>query len=580
MAADWQPVQNRIVSRWTQDVSSQNPLPEYPRPQLVRNTWKNLNGLWNYAVCENTANKPDQFDGKILVPYPIESALSGVAKAVGPDQILWYQRSFNIPEEWAGKQILLNFGAVDWEAKVWINGTLAGSHRGGYDAFSINITDYLNDNKEQEIVVSVYDPTDKGTQPRGKQVAKPRTIWYTAVTGIWQTVWIEPVEPVHIERLKMTPNIDDETLAVQIINEQKNDDCRVVIDVFENDKKLSQAEGTIGESIKIPVKDPKLWTPDSPFLYDIKIKIKDGKGNVCDQITSYFGMRKISMHKDEKGVNRLFLNNKCLFQFGLLDQGWWPDGLYTAPTDEALRYDIEATKKMGFNLARKHVKIEPARWYYWCDKLGLLIWQDMPSGDKYIKPDEADIVRGKESAQQFRYELKEMIDGFYNHPCIVMWVPFNEGWGQFETENITQWIKEYDPSRLVNNTSGWSDRFVGDVCDLHRYPGPDMPPLEEKRAAILGEFGGLGLPMEGHLWQADKNWGYKGYANQEELLTAYKDLIIKLQDLVDKGLAAAIYTQTTDVEIEVNGMMTYDREIIKLDLEKLNKLNAQVYSEK
>ena len=542
---------------------------------MERADWVNLNGLWDYAISPRQADKPAKFTGKILVPFPIESALSGVQESVGDKNRLWYRRTFEIPENWAGKQILLNFGAVDWDTTVWVNNHEVGSHRGGYDPFTFNITPTLNKTGRQEIVVAVWDPINAGYQPRGKQVSNPRGIWYTSVTGIWQIVWLEPVNQVHIESLKITPDIDAGKVAITV--NAPGDLTGVNFNALVKPPGVANISATSNKiNLELKIPDARLWSPDTPFLYDLAVTLKKGN-QTLDEVNSYFGMRKIAVKKDEAGINRLFLNNEVLFQFGPLDQGWWPDGLYTAPTDEALRYDIEVLKKLGCNMLRKHVKIEPQRLYYWCDKLGLLVWQDMPSGDRYIGRNDPDIQRTAQSAWQFDTELKSMIDTFYNHPCIVTWVPFNEGWGQFDTERITSWIKGYDPSRLVINTSGWADRGVGDIMDIHRYPGPGMAPLEEKRAVVLGEFGGLGLPLAGHTWQDKENWGYRSYETREELTAAYVELLSNVYPLIGQGLAAAVYTQTTDVEIEVNGLMTYDRAIIKMDQEKARAANLKLY---
>jgi hypothetical protein len=543
---------------------------------MARKKWENLNGLWDYAIVHKDEQQPEAFDGQILVPFPIESALSGVMKTVGQDNRLWYRRTFRVPRTWKDRRILLHFGAADFETTVWINETKIGAHQGGYNPFSFDITDALNGTSEQEIVVSVWDPTDAGTQPRGKQVSKPRRIWYTAVTGIWQTVWVEPVPEVYIKWIKITPNVDNKSVAVTVAC---SDPAGYKVEVEAKDWWFTKAKnkGNAGEEIVLNIKKPKLWSPDSPFLYDLKVTLKNSKGKKVDTVSSYFGMRKIEVRKDENGINRLLLNNKPLFQFGPLDQGWWPDGLYTAPSDAALRYDIDILKKLGCNMLRKHVKIEPARFYYWCDKLGLMVWQDMPSGDKYIYDNDPDIERSSESARQFVTELKTMITTFYNHPSIVMWVPYNEGWGQWDTKRIVDLIKNLDPTRLVNNASGWTDRGVGDVHDIHSYPGPAAPPLEEDRAVVLGEFGGLGLPIEGHTWQEEKSWSYQDYETREELTEAYVELIDKLRLRIGEGLSAAVYTQTTDVEIEVNGLMTYDREIIKVDVKKAAEANKRLY---
>ncbi|PYJ01653.1 MAG: hypothetical protein DME25_17695 [Verrucomicrobia bacterium] len=572
-AAAWQPASGPLKTRWAKDVSPERAHPEYPRPQLVRKEWLNLNGLWDLSITSKDATKPGPFDNQILVPFPVESALSGVMKPVGENERLWYRRAFEIPASWLGRRVLLHFGAVDFEASIWVNGKSIGQHRGGYDAFNFDITDSLNPSTPNEVVVAVSDPTDAGTQPRGKQVRKPHGIWYTSTSGIWQTVWLEPVNSAHITALKITPDVDNSAVTIRPLLTPTMAGFSVEAAIYDGAKQVYEASVSPGGQMTLPVKNAKLWSPENPHLYDVVVRLNLGSRTI-DRVESYFGMRKISLGKDEKGFTRLCLNNKPYFQFGPLDQGFWPDGLYTAPTDEALRYDIEMTKKLGLNLARKHVKIEPDRWYYWCDKLGLLVWQDMPSGDQYIKGDQPDITRSPESASEFETELRALVEGRSNHPCIVMWVPYNEGWGQWDTPRVVDFIKKLDPTRLVDNTSGWTDRRVGDVNDLHKYPGPDAPAPEEKRAIVLGEFGGLGLPVRGHTWQSEKNWGYRSFTNSEALTAAYLDLVAKLFPLVEsKGLSAAVYTQTTDVEIEVNGLMTYDRELVKMDLRKVAAAN-------
>jgi len=575
--AKYKPADGPLLTRWAKDVSAENALPEYPRPQMVRTEWLNLNGLWDYAIKPKDQPQPAEFDGQILVPYPVESALSGVMKPVGPENRLWYRRTFEIPKKWENKRVLLHFGAVDWDATVWVNGKKLGSHRGGYDPFTFDVTEVLKEGAKQEIVVSVWDPTDTGWQARGKQVKKPGGIMYTAVTGIWQTVWLEPVPQTYIESIVIVPDIDkgEVRITANVVGGSTGSGlaAKVAGKGF-----AGAAASSAGNKLTIKMLDARLWSPEAPYLYDATVSVGSDDEPI-DSVKSYFGMRKISLGRDEGGILRLCLNNKPLFQYGPLDQGWWPDGLYTAPTDEALRYDIEVLKKLGCNMLRKHVKVEPDRLYYWCDKLGLMVWQDMPSGDKFIGGNDPDIQRSPESAAQFEAELKAMISTFYNHPCIVMWVAYNEGWGQWDTPRIVNLIKELDPTRLVNNASGWSDRGVGDVHDIHSYPGPAAPPVEEKRAAVLGEFGGLGLPVEGHTWQAEKNWGYRSYTNADELTDAYIALIKKLHPMTgQQGLCAAVYTQTTDVEVEVNGMMTYDRAIVKVDAERVAAANKALYT--
>jgi hypothetical protein len=562
-ADQWKPAEGPLTTPWTKDVAPERALPEYPRPQLVRDPWVNLNGLWDYAIRPQSDEQPENWDGKILVPFAVESSLSGVKKPVSPDERLWYRRTFEQPELPEEGRLLLHFGAVDWKCEVWINGKSVGEHTGGYDPFTFDITDALRGG-DNEIVLAVEDPTDGGSQPRGKQVRKPGGIWYTAVTGIWQTVWLEPVPRDYVKSLKITPYVDRGKASVVVDAPEKS---RVRIKLLDGDKEIAAAEGQAAQPLELAIENAKLWSPDAPHLYDLEVQLYDGDRRV-DSVKSYFGMRKIEVVRDERGVNRLMLNGAPLFQYGPLDQGWWPDGLYTAPTDEALRYDIEMTKKLGMNMARKHVKVEPDRWYYWCDKLGLLVWQDMPSGN---------LDRDDASRENYRLELKAMIDALNNHPSIVMWVPFNEGWGQHDTESVAAWVKQYDATRLVNEASGWHDRGSGDVSDMHSYPGPGMRSVEGKRAVVLGEFGGLGMPVAGHTWQDEKNWGYVSYKTPEELTDAYLNLLKALRPLIAEGLSAAVYTQTTDVEIEVNGLMTYDRQQVKMDQERIAAAARELY---
>jgi len=565
-AADWRPAENTLTTPWTKDVSPANAHPQHPEPQLVRDTWSNLNGMWDYAIRGQDEPRPEAFDGKILVPYPVESALSGVKKAVRPEDRLWYRRTFSKPEYAQGKRLLLHFQAVDWHAQAWLNGKLLGEHRGGYDPFTFEITDALADAAEQELVVSVWDPTDKGPQPRGKQVLNPGGIFYTAVTGIWQTVWLEAVPPTYVQALQLVPDVDAGELRVTV---SASGPAKVWARAMDGGREVAKTEGQSGETLRLKIDNARLWSPDSPFLYDLRVGLDGG-----DEVASYFGMRKIEVKKDEAGVNRLFLNNQVLFQIGPLDQGWWPDGLYTAATDEALRFDVEMTRKLGFNLARKHVKIEPPRWYYHCDQLGLLVWQDMPSGGG---PGEKLSDGTKFPRSQFELELRRMIDANRNHPCIVMWVPFNEGWGQHDTPEIVASVQKYDPTRPVNEASGWTDKGSGDVKDVHNYPGPGTPPLEDKRVAVLGEFGGLGIPIPGHLWWDKKNWGYRNFQDLKDIQFAYDGLIRRLRPLIGKGLSAAVYTQTSDCEGEVNGLMTYDRKVVKFDVEHMARLHAPLF---
>jgi len=559
----WKPAPAPLMTPWAKDVTPDNVWPEYPRPQMVRSQWQNLNGLWDYAICPKEQEKPSAWDGKILVPFCVESALSGVGKAVQPTERLWYRRTFEKPKVAADQRVLLHFGAVDWETTVWVNGQEVGRHTGGYDPFTFDITSALRDG-ENEIVLAVWDPTDTGWQPRGKQVLNPKGIWYTAVTGIWQTVWLEVVPSQYIASLKLVPDVDQGLLRVTV---NAPTGLGVEVQAFFDGQSVGHAHGTTGSTIELKIPNPKLWWPDEPNLYDLDVKLIQN-GQVIDQVKSYFGMRKVSVEKDERGINRLMLNGKFVFQLGPLDQGWWPDGLYTPASDEAMKYDIVMTKKFGMNMARKHVKYECDRWYYWCDKLGLLVWQDMPSGN---------VNRNEESRANFRRELKAMIDARFNHPSIIMWVPFNEGWGQHDTCDIVAWIKDYDPSRVVNEASGWHDNGCGDISDMHKYPGPGVRPIEEKRACVLGEFGGLGMPVPGHLWREQGSWGYVAYKDFEALTDAYVRLLTGVRMLIPEGLCAAVYTQTSDVEIEVNGLMTYDRAVTKIDIARAAEAARKLY---
>ena len=586
----WRPAEARLTTRWAAEVSPENALPEYPRPQMVRRRWQNLNGLWELAIVDTalvagvsgdphrlaTPSRPggegpsgplslpaaDAFSEHILVPFAPEAPLSGVGRHA--DRIA-YRRAFRAPALAPGERLLVHFGACDWHCTVYVNGHQVADHTGGYDTFTADITDALRgDGGEQELAVSVYDPTDKFGQPRGKQVSAPGGIWYTPVTGIWQTVWLEPVPASSIEGMAMTPDVLSRTLRLTVRGRNTRPGQRVVAVALANGQEVGRSEGAPDAEMRVLVPSPRLWGPDDPFLYDLRVTLRDEGGRELDRVDGYFGMRTIELRRDSAGFPRIVLNGRETFQFGPLDQGWWPDGLYTAPTDEALRHDVEMTKALGFNMTRKHIKVEPARWYWHADRLGLPVWQDMPSGWN----------DSPEARRHFESELRAMIEDLRNHPSIVAWVPFNEKWGQFDTQRIVGIVEGMDPSRLVNDASGWQHAGVGDMIDVHRYQGPQAMRPENGRVAVVGEYGGLGLKEPGHTWAGDA-WGYGGLFESREALHARYDLLAKrlLRDKDTHGIGAGIYTQLTDVEVELNGFMTYDRALVKFDTARTAAVN-------
>lgn len=594
--AQYAPAGDSLKTRWASEITPENVWQEYPRPQMLRYEkdlnilhWLNLNGLWDYAIRSKGENNIGEYDGKILVPFCIESSLSGVQKYVGKDNELWYQREFEVPSKWRGKRILLHFGAVDWKCDVWVNDIKVGSHTGGYTPFTFDITQAVK-KKGNVLKVRVWDPTDEGEQPCGKQHVKPHGIWYTPVTGIWQTVWLEPVYENYIADLKIIPDIDNHKVTV-IPTIVSNLSKKVKVTVSEtgepyadghNPCEGASAVSINGEAVEVPMPaDANLWSPDNPYLYNIEVVLYQAD-KVVDRVVGYFAMRKFSTAKDENGIVRLMLNNEPIFMFGPLDQGWWCDGLYTAPCDEALMYDIEKTKDFGYNMIRKHVKVEPARWYYWCDRLGIIVWQDMPSGGKgpeWVTDGYFDgslSRRTPESEATYKKEWKEIIDYLYSVPSIGVWVPFNESWGQFKTPEIVEWTKNYDPSRLVNPASGGNHYPVGDILDIHNYPDPEMYFYEPERVTVLGEYGGIGRKIEGHTWVKDQGWGYVEYDTEEKVTDTYVEYANKLLNLIPRGFSAAVYTQTTDCEVELNGLMTYDREVVKLNEERIREINLKI----
>ena len=574
---NWERIPGLIETSWSSSVTPQSALPEYPRPQMVReDNWYNLNGLWKFAIRNDLEKKPTSYDGEILVPFPIESSLSGVKKILTSNQTLWYSREFRSPFKQLKHRTILHFGAVDYEAVVYINNIKVGSHSGGYTEFSFDITDALKEDIN-EVLVEVRDPTDLGAGPHGKQTSNPGNIYYKSSSGIWQTVWLESVPESYIEGLKITPDVDNK--LVKILVETKNVPQGMSVSINGTSKFIGT--GSPNEEISIAVPDAHLWSPDDPYLYDIEIKLMLGN-KVVDKVASYFGMRKVSIQKDLNGFNRIFLNNKYVYNLGVLDQGFWPDGLYTAPTDDALRFDILACKAMGYNTIRKHIKIEPARWYYHADRLGIIVWQD------FVNPNQK-LPEGSKDA--FEKQISETVRQLYNSPSVSVWVVFNEKWGQYDQKRITEWVKQLDKTRLVNGHSGEllyvnnelrspaPEAYISsDMADIHSYPNPKNAPSMTGKVQVLGEFGGIGVPIEGHLWDdLSAGWGYDGIVSPNTMKTQFSSMMDSVKKLEMQGLSASIYTQPYDVEDEQNGLMTYDRKVIKLALDTIRKINGRVW---
>jgi hypothetical protein len=557
---DWKPGNFRLPTRWSKEVSPTNALPEYPRPQMTRGNWTNLNGLWDYAITAKDAAQPSSFEGKILVPYPIESALSGVQKSLMPDQNLWYNKKINI-EPKAGEKTLLHFGAVDYQCWVFVNGKEAGTHTGGYTAFTLDITGLIKSG-ENDVTIKVFDPTNAGNGPHGKQVLRPESIYYTPSSGIWQTAWLESVPANYISGLIITPDIDKSVINITVESAAKT-----TVQLMVDGKNIKGKTNTV---IPVKIGNAKLWSPASPYLYDFTAKL----GN--DEVKSYFAMRKISVAKDDKGIDRIFLNNKPYFNLGTLDQGFWPDGLYTAPTDEALAFDIKAIKAMGFNTIRKHIKVEPARWYYYTDKLGMLVWQDMVNPNQQLPAG---------AQQAFENQSKEIVAQLHNNPSITTYVLFNEKWGQYDQERLTRWLKNADPSRIVNGHSGEylyvneklrspspNAYIAADITDVHAYPDPMNAIRMDGKAQVCGEFGGIGVFIPEHQWNTNSAWGYI-QEKPAALKAKYTIMAQHLKLFEQQGMSGSIYTQPFDVEGEQNGLLTYDREIVKIPFEDLRTIH-------
>ena len=580
---DTKPFQSELITTWGADVTPGNAWTEYPRPQLQRDSWTNLNGNWDYAITPvEQIEQPGEWDGEILVPYCLESKLGCVQRLLDATDALWYRRSFRAATS-ASKRTLLNFEAVDYRCEVFVNGQSVGKHQGGNTAFTFDVTDALQDGDNQ-LVVRVEDETEN-YQLRGKQTLNARGIWYTQVSGIWQTVWLEEVSPNHIRDLKIATDADTGSITVTPLVEG---DGEVHVVVKDGDNVV--AEGSGSDSIELTIADAKLWSPSSPYLYDIEATLVGADAVTLDRVASYAGIRNVGKVKDGEGNWRFTLNGDTLFHWGPLDQGWWPDGLLTPPSDEAMLFDIQWLKDAGFNMIRKHIKVEPRRYYYHCDRLGMMVWQDQVSAGNNpkwtrLQPDPEDAVWPEQHHRQFMVELERMIALLENHPSIVVWVPFNEAWGQHRTVEVGKWTVDRDPSRLVNIASGGNFWPVGDVVDAHAYPHPKFPFDQgaggrfDDYIKVMGEFGGHGYPVKGHLWDANRrNWGYGGLPqNEAEYKARYVTSLKMLNELRGKGIAAGVYTQTTDVEGEINGLMTYDRKVIKIPAKELAQLHTLLF---
>ncbi|MDT0433460.1 MULTISPECIES: PA14 domain-containing protein [Streptomyces] len=548
-----------LSTPWADDVSAHNAHPEYPRPQLTRADWRNLNGSWQFAAAAAGDRPPvgKNLRERILVPYPVESQLSGIERH---EDRMWYRRTFTVPADWrigSAQRLQLNFGAVDWQAEVYVNGTKVTEHKGGYDKFSADVTDALKPGRTQELIVGVYDPTDAAdgeNPPLGKQRLDPSGIWYTPSSGIWQTVWMEPVAADHVDTLKLTPDAAKGTVTVAPQGVRSG--LPVTVTAYDGKRKVASATGRSGTPLTLRIPHARLWSPDDPFLYDLKVSV--GK----DRVGSYVGLRSISVEQVD-GVPRTVLNGEPIFMMATLDQGFWPDGLHTAPTDEALAYDLKLHKQLGFNSVRKHIKVEPDRWFYWADRLGLMVWQDMPAMTAGVNPSTA-------ARAEYEREMKQIMDEHISSPSVVMWVTFNEGWGQYDMARVADQAKAWDPTRLVNSMSGLNlgaDGGTGDIMDEHGYPSPALPPHPDgRRALVTGEYGGLGLAVPGHAWSVQQSYVD---VDPSAYTDGYLEKLDEVHALACQGSNGAVYTQISDVEGELNGLVTYDRKVVKPDVKRI-----------